>query len=96
MFSIIMPVYNCAQYLSLAIESVLNQKYPNFELIIVDDGSNDDSLKIIEEYKKRDSRISVYYERHKGVSHARNLGIQYANNRYLLFIDCDDMWKVIY
>jgi len=93
MFSIIMPVYNCEQYVALAIESVLNQKCADFELIIIDDGSKDGSLMIIEKYQKQDSRISVYYGKHRGVSHARNLGIQHAINKYLLFIDCDDIWE---
>ena len=88
--SIIMPVYNSEKYVGEAIESVLAQDYDNFELICVNDGSTDNSLSIIKEYEKKDSRIKVYTKENGGISSTRNYGIKKATGEYIGFIDNDD------
>jgi len=91
--SIIMPNYNGSKYISQAIESVLTQTYKNWELIIIDDCSTDNSLQIIDTYVKRDARIKlIKMERNSGPAIARNTGIEYANGRYIAFLDNDDIW----
>lgn len=90
--SVIMPVYNTASYLAQSIESVLNQTYSDFELIIVDDGSTDDSLKIINSYAVKDKRIKVITQENQGLSEARNSGIKIAGGEYIAFIDSDDFY----
>ncbi len=92
-FSIIVPVYNASLYLKECIDSVINQKYENYELILVDNASTDDSLEICNSYKESDSRISVLqiYE-NNGVSKARNLGLKNASGDYVLFLDSDDFY----
>lgn len=88
--SIVVPVYNSRKYIGKCIESILNQTYTNIELIIVNDGSKDDSLSIIEEYAKKDSRIKCINRKNSGVSATRNAGIQSATGRYIMFVDSDD------
>ena len=88
--SIIMPVYNSEKYLSKAIESVLNQNYKNLELIAVNDGSTDNSLKILEEFEKKDTRLKILNKKNGGISSARNYGLKYAKGEYICFIDNDD------
>jgi glycosyltransferase involved in cell wall biosynthesis len=88
--SIIVPVYNVQDYLRECIESILAQVYDNWELILVDDGSKDDSLTICREYLAQDSRIKVYTQLNAGPSSARNLGISKASGKYICFIDSDD------
>lgn len=90
MISIIVPVYNVEKYLSKCVESILTQTYTDFELILVDDGSTDRSGKICDEYILKDSRIKVFHQQNKGVSAARNLGIENAQGEYITFIDSDD------
>lgn len=90
LISIIVPVYKVEQYLRKCIESILNQTYTNFELILVDDGSPDDSGKICDEYEKIDSRIKVIHKKNGGLSSARNAGIDIARGEYLGFVDSDD------
>ena len=87
---VIIPVYNVAPYLSRCIESVLNQTYSNLEIIIVDDASTDGSEQICDDYKKKDTRITVFHVKHGGQSNARNLGLQHANGDYVTFVDADD------
>lgn len=89
MISIIMPVYNSEKYLARCINSVLNQTYKDFELIIVNDSSTDNSEKIIKDYLN-DKRIKYFNNIHKGVSNARNLGIEKSKGEYITFIDSDD------
>lgn len=91
--SIIMPVYNSARYLSEAIESCLDQTYRKFELIIIDDGSNDDSKEIIEFYwRKYPDKIKVhFFQKNQGAAAARNKGIKMARGDYLVFADSDDI-----
>ncbi len=91
--SIIMPCYNGAAYVGTAIESVLKQTYGNWELLVVNDGSHDNSLAILESYKQRDARIHVLNNQvATGEGAARNLLIRYAKGRYIAFLDCDDVW----
>lgn len=89
--SMIMPVYNCQDYVSEAIESVLAQTWEQWELIIVDDGSTDKSGNICDRYAREDARIRVFHCANSGVSSARNRGIQEATGEYIEFIDGDDI-----
>lgn len=88
--SVIVPVYKVEKYLSNCIESVINQTYSNWELILVDDGSPDRSGEIADMYAERDSRIKVVHQKNAGVSAARNLGVCMATGKYVLFLDADD------
>lgn len=85
-----MPVYNAERYLAKAIESVLNQTYSNFELLVIDDGSTDRSASIIEKYAQVDSRVCVYRQKNQGICSARNFGLQKSRGRYIIFCDHDD------
>lgn len=89
--SVIVPVYNIEDYISKCIESILNQTFTDFELILVDDGSTDQSGKICDEYSKTDKRIHVIHQLNKGVSNARNTGAHYSKGAYISFIDGDDL-----
>lgn len=91
--SIIMPVYNSDKYLEKAIESILNQTYNNFELILVDDGSRDSSGEICDYYMKIDNRVKVIHQVNKGISAARNTGIKMAKGNYITFADNDDLFN---
>jgi glycosyltransferase involved in cell wall biosynthesis len=88
--SIIIPVYNCEQYLSRCIESVLIQTLTDFELILINDGSTDNSGEICDEYKSKDQRIIVIHQSNKGVGCARNKGIEISSGEYIYFCDADD------
>lgn len=91
--SIVMPVYNAQRFLSQAIDSVLSQSYSDFELIMIDDCSTDNSFEILREYEKKDSRVSVFKNnKNRGVSFTRNFGVKKAKSDYIAFIDSDDMW----
>lgn len=90
MVSIIVPVYNAERYLKTCIKSILRQTYYNLEIIIIDDGSIDQSTYICDHFAKRDQRIRVYHKKNKGVSSARNLGIEQAKGSYITFVDADD------
>jgi len=89
-FSVVIPLYNKERSIRSTIESVLSQTYPNFELIIVNDGSTDNSLQVVQSFN--DSRIIIYNKPNGGVSSARNLGIQQSKNDYVVFLDADDFW----
>ena len=88
--SIIVPIYNVEKYLSKCIESIINQTYTNLEIILINDGSPDDSLKICKKYQKMDKRISIIDKKNGGVSSARNAGIDASSGEYLIFVDSDD------
>ena len=88
--SVIVPVFNVEQYLSICLNSVINQKYKTLELIIIDDGSTDGSGSICDEYKQIDKRIKVFHTDNRGLSAARNTGLEYASGDFLLFLDSDD------
>lgn len=89
LISVIVPVYNTEKYVGKCIESILNQSYQNFELIIVDDGSKDKSLSVCIEYSE-DPRIKIISQKNQGVSMARNTGLDNANGDYVVFVDSDD------
>lgn len=89
MVSVIIPTYNCAKYLPQTIKSVLNQSYKNLEIIVVDDGSTDDTEEILKPFL---SNIIYIKKRHSGVSDARNLGIERAKGNFIAFLDSDDFW----
>jgi glycosyltransferase involved in cell wall biosynthesis len=91
LFSIIMPVYNSEETLAECIQSVLDQTCPDFELIIVNDGSKDKSWEIIEKFTKNDLRIKAISIENSGVSHARNIGLKLAVGDYITFVDSDDI-----
>lgn len=93
--SIIMPVYNCEKYLKQTIESVKNQTYSNWELIIVDDASTDNSLKIIQENTQDcTQKVTIIQQsKNQGVAIARNTGLELAKGNYIAFLDSDDIWK---
>ena len=94
--SIIIPVYNVALYLERCLNSVLSQTYENYEVIIVNDGSTDNSLEICKRYSKQYKRIKTYDQVNQGVSAARNFGLSRANGEYICFIDADDFVSDIY
>lgn len=88
--SIIIPVYNTEKYLRDCLNSVLNQTYNNLEIILINDGSTDSSLKICKEYSKKDNRIIVIDKKNTGVSNSRNRGIEISSGTYITFLDSDD------
>lgn len=90
MITVIIPVYNVEKYLKECVESVLNQTYKDLEIILIDDGSNDGSGEICDEYAKIDERIKVIHKENAGLSSARNAGIEIAHGEYYTFIDSDD------
>lgn len=92
-FSIIVPVYNADKYLSKCIDSILSQSYTDYEVILVNDGSTDQSGTICDLYKSSDNRVVVLHQTNKGQSVARNNGIKLATGQYLLFLDSDDWWN---
>lgn len=95
-FSIIIPVYNVAPYLRECLDSVLSQTIEDLEVLAVDDGSTDESGKIIDEYAVKDQRITVLYKGNGGVSSARNAGIDLAQGEFLCFVDGDDIVSPTY
>jgi glycosyltransferase involved in cell wall biosynthesis len=91
--SVLMPTYNYARYLPLAIKSVLSQSYSDFELIIVDDCSTDGSKELVEEWKLSDDRVvAVYHDKNRGVAEARNSGLAVSSGEFIAFCDSDDVW----
>lgn len=91
MITVVMPAYNAEQYIGAAIESILNQTFQDFELIIVDDGSTDQTRDIIQEYAGKDSRIRFLQSDHGGSSQARNIGIKKATRPWIAMMDADDI-----
>jgi glycosyltransferase involved in cell wall biosynthesis len=89
LISVILPVYNRANWVARAIDSVLSQTYQNFELLVIDDGSTDDTSRVLENYG---SRLKVLKQAHRGATAARNLGLEYARGEFVAFIDSDDRW----
>lgn len=90
LISVIVPVYNVEDYLEECINSILSQTYTNLEILIVNDGSTDNSLEILQKFSQKDSRISVFTKENGGLSSARNYAIDRANGKYFTFIDSDD------
>lgn len=92
--SIVMPAYNCEKYVVEAINSILAQTHQNWELLVLDDGSKDNTLQVINEFGNRDSRIRpLQNEKNMGVSATRNRGIELASGEWIAFLDSDDMWE---
>ena len=94
--SVLMPIYNVEKYLRESIDSVLKQTYPDFELILVDDGSPDGCGKIIDEYANKDDRVIAIHQKNAGVDAARNNAIGRATGKYIAFIDSDDAYEKNY
>ena len=92
-FSIIIPAYNVADYLENCVESILKQTYDNYEIIIVDDGSTDETGKVADELLKQSKQINVVHQSNGGASKARNTGMKRATGDYILFLDGDDFWS---
>lgn len=92
-FSVIIPTYNREGFISQSINSVINQDYKNWELIIIDDGSTDNTRELINEYIKKDSRIKYFYQKNSERSIARNNGVKYATGEWICFLDSDDVFK---
>lgn len=89
--SVIVPIYNVERYLSECINSILRQTFSDFECILVNDGSTDICGEICNNYQKIDNRIQIIHQSNKGVSAARNIGINIAKGEYITFIDSDDI-----
>lgn len=91
--SIVTPTYNCGRFISQTIESVINQSYINWEMLIVDDCSTDDTEKIVTKYSQKDSRIKYHcLENNSGAAIARNYALSQAKGRWIAFLDSDDLW----
>src|SRR5690625_1641691 len=88
--SIIIPIYNVENYLEKCLNSVINQTLNEIEIILINDGSPDESLNICKIYQNKDKRIKIINQKNHGVSHARNQGIKIATGQYIGFIDPDD------
>ena len=89
--SVIVPIFNCEEYLSDCLDSLIHQTLKEIEIICVNDGSTDDSLKILESFASRDRRITYFSQSNQGLSAARNAGVRLAKGEYLYFIDADDV-----
>ena len=94
LISVIIPVYNVEEYLHYAIESLEKQTYKNFEIILVNDGSTDDSGKLCDEYSEKYSNVRVFHKENGGLSDARNFGVQQAKGEFITFLDPDDYLEV--
>ncbi len=92
LISIIIPIYNGEKYIKEALDSVINQTYTNLEIIIINDGSVDNSLNIIKDYQLKDNRIKIINKNNMGVSSARNDGINSSSGKYIMFLDSDDYY----
>lgn len=91
LISVIVPIYNGEKYLKECIESIRNQTYPNLEIILINDGSNDKSLEICINYQQKDGRIKIINQRNQGVCKARNAGLKISKGDYITFVDSDDI-----
>ncbi len=90
LISVIVPVYNVENYLERCVDSVLNQTYSNFEILLIDDGSTDSSSKLCDILSRKDRRIKSFHKSNGGLGSARNYGIDYADGKYICFVDSDD------
>ncbi|URZ87627.1 glycosyltransferase family 2 protein [Floricoccus penangensis] len=93
MISVIIPVYNGERYIERCLNSLINQNYKNFEIIIIDDGSLDSTQEIINQAYSKDKRIKYFYQKNQGVSVARNKGIEVSKGKYITFLDVDDYFN---
>ena len=94
LISIIVPVYNVEQYVKCCVESIIQQTYKNLEIILVNDGSTDNSGYICDDLAKNDNRLRVIHQENKGLSAARNSGMSIAKGKYIGFVDSDDYINV--
>lgn len=90
--TVVIPAYNAAQYLSQAIESVLSQTFADFEVLVINDGSTDNTAEVAHLYSKHDNRLRYFLQENQGVSIARNKGIELAKGELIAFLDADDQW----
>ena len=88
--SLVIPIYNASSYISSTLEALLSPSSPSIEIILVDDGSTDDSASICDAYAAKDDRIKVLHEAHHGVAHSRQVGLEVARGEYILYVDADD------
>ena len=88
--SIIIPIFNAEKFIDKCLESVINQTYKNIEILCIDDGSTDNSRKILDSYKERDERVKIFFKCNSGVSDTRNIGIEKSSGEYICFVDSDD------
>ena len=93
-FSVVIPLFNKEKYIKATLDSVLKQTYANFEVIIINDGSSDNSIEVINEFD--DERIKISSQENQGLSASRNKGIKIAIAEYIAFLDADDLWKEDY
>lgn len=91
--TVVIPVYNISEYVAKCLESVVKQDYENLEIIVVDDGSTDESGKICDKFALKDSRVKVFHRKNQGLSEARNFGISKAQGKYVALVDGDDFVK---
>ena len=91
--SVIIPAYNCADYLDITLDSVTNQTYKNWEVIVVDDCSTDNTAEVVQKYIKKDERIKYHkLDKNSGAAVARNTAVKLAQGKYMAFLDSDDVW----
>ena len=91
--SVIIPIYNCEKYIKECLSSLIKQTFKNFEIICINDGSNDDTLKILKKFEAKDERIKIYNQNNTGPGIARNVGMNRSKGEYLMFLDSDDIFK---
>jgi len=91
--SVIIPIYNCEKYIKECLSSLIKQTFKNFEIICVNDGSNDDTLKILKKFEAKDERIIIFNQNNSGPGIARNIGMKKSKGEYLIFLDSDDIFK---
>ena len=88
--SVLVPIYNAEKYIEKCLDSIVNQTYENIEIVLIEDGSTDNSLEIIKEYSKQDKRIKIISIKNNGVADARNKALENATGDYVTFVDSDD------
>lgn len=96
LITVIIPMYNAEMYIAKCLESLFRQTYSKIEVVVVDDGSSDNSYSICKEYEKNDSRLRVFHQNNQGVSAARNLALREAKGKYVVFVDADDFVSTEY
>lgn len=93
MVSVVIPVFQVETWLRTCLDSVIKQTYDDLEILLIDDGSTDSCSAICDEYTETDSRIRVVHQENGGLGHARNVGIDLAHGKYIIFLDSDDYWQ---
>lgn len=96
LISIVIPIYNASNYLEECLDSIIRQTYTNFEALLINDGSTDNSASIIDQFSNKDKRFFAFHKQNKGVSSARNFGIEKAKGEYICFVDADDLLSETY